>query len=84
MKMLWLLILKRLNEKIHNRSKSRVVAAAGDHSPGIKDHEQRMDQTWPADPDQWLQAGSPKPSRTKTQGPSSKPQASQYGQIHLI
>jgi len=67
---------KKRYEKIHNRSKSRDAPAAADHSPGAQDHEQWMDQTWPTDQDQWLQAGSPKPPRTQAQAPSWKPQAS--------
>ena len=32
-------MLKGYDEKIHNRSQSRVAASVGDDCPGIKDHE---------------------------------------------
>ena len=66
---------KQKNEKIHNRSKSRVVASAGDDCSGIKDHEQWLDQTWPADQDQWLQASSSKPQDSRI---SKKLQAASF------
>jgi hypothetical protein len=82
MKMLWLLILKRSNEKIHNRSKPRVASSAVDDCTRFKDHEQWMGQAWPTDHDQWLQAPSSKPQDSRIrpqawaaerQAPSGKP-----------
>jgi len=67
--------LKKKNEKIHNRSKSRNVASAGDDCPGIKDHGQWLGEAWPPDHDQRPTGKSAKPPRTKDQTPSYKQQA---------
>ena len=72
--------LKR-NEKIHNRSKSRVAGSAGDDCPGIKDHGQRLDQTWSPDRDQWPEASSTKPQDpriSKQQARTAKRQAASF------
>ena len=53
--------LKKRNEEIHNRHITCIVASAGNDCSRIKDHGQRLDQTWSPDQDQWPEAASSKP-----------------------
>ena len=80
-----------INEKIHNRHITCIVASAGNDCSGLKDHGQRLGPPWSADQDQRPEASSSKPQDSrisyKLQAASfklDKLQAVGYNRIMLI